>query len=511
MPIVDAGVLNTTAQVVPNVEVIVQPPRVSLLQGIPTSIVGLVGTAVWGPVASPQIVSDHASYVRKFGPLQARKFDMGTLLATAVLQGAADFRCVRVTDGTDTAATVTVPADAITFTARYSGSLGNNIRVVLGPGSRANTWKATVFLPEAGILPEVFDNISGTGNEFWRNLANAINDGQSGLRGPSEIIIATAGAGTTAPTAETYQLSGGTDGADGVDASDLIGQDTVPRKGLYALRGSRASVVVLADCDDSLTWSEQAAYARSEGAYVLVAGPKGQTIAEAVAAKQAAGIDDQFVKVIFGDWVMWNDTTNGQPRRLVSPQGFFAGKLGALAPHLSTLNKPMFGIVGTQRSQLGVPYSDAELQELGLAGIDVITNPIPQGFMFGARFGRNSSSDPTIRGDNHTRMTNFIAVTLDAGLGKFVGMPNSEDTRRQVKTALDGLFEAMFRDGMIEAWRTVCNATNNPPERRAAGYLRADIQVRYLSIVEFFIASLEGGQSVVIERVDPAASFAQAA
>ena len=39
----------------------------------------------------------------------ARKYDMGTQVATAVQQGAQNFRCVRVTDNTDTAAQAVLP------------------------------------------------------------------------------------------------------------------------------------------------------------------------------------------------------------------------------------------------------------------------------------------------------------------------------------------------------------------------------------------------------------------
>jgi hypothetical protein len=270
---------------------------------------------------------------------------------------------------------------------------------------------------------------------------------------------------------------------------------------MYALRGTRASVAALADCDDTTTWGAQVAYGTSEGTYMLLVGPKGDTIDNAITTKRSAGVDSQFAKVILGDWPMWNDTVNGQSSRIVTPQGFFAGKLGALSPHISPLNKPMIGIVGTQRNSLGVGYSDADLEALGLAGIDVITNPVPGGFYYGARFGRNSSSDPTIRTDTHTRMTNFIAVTLDNGIGKFVGENNTPQTRRQCQGALDGFFHEMFRSEMIEDWQVICNEVNNPPERRQRGFLRADIKVRYFSVIEYLIASLEGGQTVTITRV----------
>lgn len=510
MPIVQQGEANITAQVVPSVLVQIVQPQVQLVTGVPTNVVGLVGTAVWGPVGVPVICSTYGDFVRNFGPLQARPYDLGTMLATAHQQGALDFRAVRVTDGTDTAATVDVLTNCITYTSRYSGSLGNKIKVEHSAGSKPNTWRATVYLSEAGFLPEIFDNIEGTGNDFWKNLADAINNGQFGVRSASEIIIATAGAGTANPTAATYVLAGGTDGVSGVNAATLVGQDTAPRKGMYALRGSGASIIALAECTDTSTWAAQVAFGRTEGAYMLLVGPKGDTISNAVSTKATAGIDDPTAKVLFGDWVYWLDVANGMPERLISPQGVAAGRYATLSPEQSGLNKPLYSIVGTQRTKLNRPYSDADLKALGQAGIDVITNPVPGGAYFGLRFGRNSSSNPVVRGDNYTRMTNYIAATLDKGMGRYVGLPNSARNRGRAKVTLDAFLGAMLAAEMIEDFEVKIDESNNPPNRRALGYMQADVRVRYLGIIEFLILNLEGGQSVQITRqgVAPASAAA---
>src|SRR5262249_15189670 len=140
-------------------------PQNLVLNGVPTDVLGVVGTASWGPVGQPVIVATMADYARSFGPVAARKYDMGTHVATAVQQGAGNFRCVRATDGTDTAAAFAVPLTSFTFTALYTGSLGNQIAISLGSGSKAGTWRLTATLP--GLVPEVFDNIGGSGAQFW--------------------------------------------------------------------------------------------------------------------------------------------------------------------------------------------------------------------------------------------------------------------------------------------------------------------------------------------------------
>ena len=176
MAIVPRGTINTTSLVVPDLYVQIVPPQNLMLNGVPTNVTGFVGTSAWGPVNQPVIVATMADYARCFGAIMPRKYDMGTTVAIAIQQGAQNFRCVRVTDGTDVAAQTLVPGTTASFTALYTGSLGNAVTLTLSPGSRPGTWRLRVMLP--GFQPELFDNIGGTGSVFWQNLADAVNTGQ---------------------------------------------------------------------------------------------------------------------------------------------------------------------------------------------------------------------------------------------------------------------------------------------------------------------------------------------
>lgn len=499
--IVQYGQVNTTALIVPDLIVQIIAPQVAQLNGVPTNVAGFVGTAQWGPVNAPTIVGSMADYARNFGAIQNRLYDMGTAVAAAVLQGANNFRCVRVTDGTDVAASIAVLTNCITFTGKYSGTLGNSIQVQVAAGSQANTQKAIVSLP--GQPTEVFDNIPGTANALWVNMANAINNGQVGARGPSQLIVATAGAGVTAPSAATYSLTGGTDGVTTITSAVMQGQDTIPRKGMYALRGTGVSVAALVDVSDTTTFSNQNAFGLSEGIYMVGVTPAGDTISNAVTTKATAGIDSYAFKYLFGDWVYFNDPVNGGTR-LISPQGYVVGVLANLAPQHSSLNKQLYGIVGTQKSFQNLQYSSAELQTLAQAGIDLITNPIPAGNQFGVRIGHNSSSDPTRNGDNYTRMTNYLAATFAAGMGIYDGRLQStqptDPLRRNVKATLDNFLLNMQLQGQLDDFTVQCDLNNNPPNRIGQGYLQADARVRFLAVAEKILINQEGGQSVTITR-----------
>ena len=501
MPISEYGSLNTTALVVPDVYVQILSPSLVLLNGVPTNVVGVVGTAIWGPVGRPVGVGSYAEYVANFGPLQARTYDMGTQIAAMIQQGAQNFKAVRVTDGSDTAAAATIGTNGLTVTSRYTGSGGNGISVAIGTGSKANSYKATVSFPNSGRVPEVFDNITGTGNALWVAIASALSNGIAGQRSASDIVLASAGASTTAPTLATTTLSGGTDGATNVTQTTLLGSDGASRTGMYALRGTGASIGVLADAyTPGSTWAAQMAFGLAEGIYMIVSGPAGEAITSAASAKSAAGIDHRDMKVLLGDWVYWNDPTTNLIR-MISPVPFSAGRLANLGPHQSSLNKPMFGVVGTQRSASGQPYSQQNLQDLAQAGIDVICNPLPGGSYFGARFGRNSSSQAGMKGDNHTRMTNYLAATLNSGMGVYVGLPITDDLLRQIGVTIDSFMAALVQQNMLDKYSTLCNRGNNPEARTKLGYVQVDVKAQYLAILENLLVNLEGGQTVTVQTL----------
>ncbi len=511
MPIVQQGNINTTALVVPDLYVQIVPPQNLMLNGVPTNVLGIVGTASWGPVGQPSITTSMADYARSFGPVMPRKYDMGTAVATSVQQGAANFRCVRVTDGTDTAASLTLPGTAFTLTALYTGSLGNQIALTLAPGSKASSFRLSIALP--GQQPEVFDNITGSGSQFWTNLAAAINTGNGAQRGPSQIVVATAGGTSATPASLTANFATGTAGTDGattVTAATLVGVDTIPRRGMYALRGQGCSICVLADADDNAQWTTQAGFGLAEGVYMILTGPSSDTISNAVAIKQAAGLDTYAAKLMFGDWIWWNDQVNAT-LRLVSPQGFAAGRLANLSPEQSSLNKPLYGVVGTQKS--GTPgssqttgYSAAELAVLIGAGIDVIANPQPAGAFWGVRGGHNASSNAATNGDNYTRLTNFIAATLAAGMGQYVGQVINQSLFRRIRSTQLSFLQGMLTQGLLGStdgslpFSVICDASNNPLIRTGLGYVQSDAQIQYQAINEKFIVNMEGGQTVQVSR-----------
>lgn len=512
--ITQTGALNTAALVVPDLYVQIASPQTLALNGVATDRIGIVGTASWGPVNQPVVLGSVADYNVAFGPVLPRQYDLGTPLVCAQQQGASSFVGVRVTDGSDVAATYALLYAngnyPMLLMAVCSGAKGNQISLALGAGSKAGSWRLTLQMP--GQLAEVFDNIdaaAGT-SAFWLSLAGAVNNGLGSSRGPSALCVAVIGNATsTAPAPIGNQhLLNGSDGTAGVTAATLVGTDGLARSGMYALRGRGCALGLLSDCDDSGQWVVQGAFGLSEGIYMILVGQSGDGMASAIQRKQATGLDSYAAKLMFGDWLFWYDQANAQTR-IVSPQGFVAGCLSNLSPEQSSLNKRLAGIVGSQKSGLAssgqaLTYSSAELQALFSAGIDVICNPAPGGSYWAVRYGHNSSSDAVISSDSYTRMTNFIAETLAAGMGGYVGSVINSTLLSNIRATLLGYLSNLVRQNILGSidgslpYAVVCDASNNPSTRTALGYVQADVQVRYQGINEKFIVNLQGGQSVTV-------------
>jgi len=622
VPISQIGQVNISALNVPDTYVQIVPPQF-LFSGVSTNKGGFVGTASWGPVNAPQGFANYSQFVQIFGPTVNRLYDMGGHVFLASAQGGAGaLYGIRITDGTDVAASATI--SGIVLTGRYTGTLGNQIKAILSQGSQSGaavaasgsvtftsnpaaastltlngtaitfvaaaptgnqvliganlastlsallaflqtstdsqlsrfrsaivgsqlnltattlgtggnaltvattvagattsgatlaggvaptpSTKLTITIP--GQYPEQFDNIGAglSGAALWTAIASAVNNGSSTVRGPSQVVLGSTNAGAAALVFGSYALSGGSDGATTITTSTMLGVDTLPRTGMYALRGTGVSQAMLCDLADTNSFSTQAAFGLDIGCYMIGCTAAGDTISNAVLELANAGIDTFTMKVMFGDWVYWIDTTNSVPMRLSSPQSAAMGVLCNLSPQNSSLNKPIQGIVGTQRSLTGLPYSSSDLQQLGQAQMDVIANPEPGGNYFACRFGKNTSSNQVIFGDEYTRVTYFLAKSLLTVCGYYVGQTQTPDERFRAKTSITAFLDSCVRNGIVgtadgsQAYQVVLDNSNNPQFSVALGYQYVYIKCVYLGIVRYFVVNLEGGASVTISTTPP--------
>lgn len=638
MPIIPANQFNPAALNASGVYVtVITPP--GYVVGVPSDVIGVVGTASWGPVNRPVLLGSSQASVLAFGPITAAAldathgiYDLPTDLQNAFLQSTSQASLqawgVRVTDGTDTAAFVAVAGAAtgtsetatiggtiaagdtvsltatstgitgspvtVTYTcvtadttsttatglaaavnanaalvgarvvakvsgsvvtlyvpssltvtwseavtpssggptvtlatgsastagasptAIFTGSGGNNVQVVISAGVQSNTFTATVVPPFGGVA-EVFPNLPGAG--FWAAFAGAVNSGISAARGPSHILTVPAASvnnAVGAPTPGTYSLATGTDGR-GVTTAALLGSQTsTPMTGFYALTGLTPGVGIawIAGSTDQTLPTLLAQWGESNGSKVLWPFASGLTTGAALTLAQTIGVADtafDYVK----DWVYIKDTSNNVVRQ-VPPTAIIGGMWATYGPQESWDNKPVYGVLGTERSYgpLGTqPYTNSELGQLQSAGIGIITNPINAGRMWGTWGGRSTSNNSATVPSEYWRLTSYITRSLANFGGQYVSQMQSQQKsdplRRKLRHAVNDFFNTLYGAGQIDTLnKTGGNAANvicdfsptgtagygiNTPTSVSQHYLYLMAVVLYLSSAWYIIMAVEGG------------------
>lgn len=660
MPVYQAGSLNLAGQLAPGayVQVVAPPP---VVQGIATNGLGMVGVASWGPVNSAYVVGSPQAAGLYLGSVTNRKYDLATAMAVAFGMGQSNNTAVRVTDGTDTAATAALKdgsaTTGATLTGFYTGVVGNTLSATMANGTKPSTFKCTIALP--GFLSEIYDNLAvgvmpgsttagtgytsvpalsisapqasggvqatgnatlavlsntvgsggtgyvvndlvtlpngvilkatavtsgaittasvqnagslgggavptnpvaqisttgagagatfnltwglgapnitnpgsgyssatatltgggaGTGGSYtlgtgcWSSLVSAINNGQSGVRGASQLVIATIGTSVAAPSLVTTAFSGGTDGSAGVTDATLVGTNSTPPTGMYALQNAGVLTMNLVDHSTSSQWNTIAAFCQLYGIFGAGQAPVGTNVANTASLLASAGVDNYSFKCLVGDWVYWQDTVNNV-QRLIGPATYWAPMRANMAPNQSTLNKPVNNLIGTQRSVQNLLYSDAEALAAVQGRVDYLANPAPGGNYFAFQTDMNCSTFAATNSEGYTAMTNFQALTLASNFGWVVGNPQTTDLRQGVNDAITGfemnLWQNLGYIGDVNnptqvPFSVQTNAGNNPDSQVAIGLMQTLVKVKYLSIVREFVISLQGGSTVQV-TVNPA-------
>lgn len=436
-----------------------------------------------------------------------------------------------VTSSHSTGATETVTittagptsTSGIKIAGKFTGVLGNQITCTIQAGSATGTFTVLLALPAIGAQ-ESYSNISGT--NFWLNLRTAINNGQSGVRGPSNICVASnANSAVGAPTPGTTTLSGGTDGRGGVSTATLVGSDTaVPKTGLYALRQQNPAVGViwLVGCTDPLAVQPLLGFEQTEGCLALVPFPGGTSTATAIAQVQTNGVHDPGIWYL-KDWIYWFDAVNNTVR-YSPPTAVIGGRVATLPPQENPGNTQINMVIGTDRinppNGYSIPYTDTEVGQLANAGIGLITNPVPQGNVWGVRTAQTTALNAAETGVEWVRMTSFLARSIASNMGAFVDANQSQQpvdpVRSQVKAQLNKFLTSL--GGQIDGFSVVCTFSASPtatpgngvntPTSIQQGYLYALVRVTYLATVRFFIVALQGGTTVVTVGSTPGQQLA---
>jgi hypothetical protein len=505
---------------------VIAPP--TYVNGVPTDIIGVCGTASWGPLNSATLLGSPAEVISSFGGITAAALtdahDLCTDLIIAFTQAQSQATLaaygVRVSDGTDVAASHTMsdtegsPAVGGTFTALYSGTLGNQISISVSQGNLSTLVNVTIT-GFAGSQPEVYPGLPNT-SAFWVAFESATKNGLPNVRGPSQLGTFThSGSPSAGPALVTTTLTSGTDGRSSVTTAQLIGTNaSAPVTGLYTLAtvkplAGEVWCAGLTDTAGAANFLAACAAIPAHGQFSAPAGAASNT-STMISTLQATGVASPFVSYT-GNWKYWYDPVNGI-LRLVPPYAFQGGTIGTLQPEVSPLNEPVFGVVGSERNNPNgtpQPYTNVEIAALQQAGFLIVDNPIPAGPTWGFITGTNTATNPAQSPVEYTRLTIFLGLSLLGVSGQFVGMNQSirpnDPYRALVNHVLNEFGQGLVDANRVDAQSTTCKLAQtgspqdgiNTPATISQHYSYARVNYRYLSSVWYFVLSMQGGTTVI--------------
>lgn len=524
----------------PYVDLVPSPPAIPA--GPDTALIAIVGSANWGPVNSPQYFSNPAQ--DGYNVFGNSTTDTSSLIdeAMAAAPECATFLGNRVTDSTDTAATILIKdnlaATLVTLTAKYTGSLANQavaiLTLVSGTTGAAPVYSLSIQFP--GVAAEVFNNIAGSSGggafayaTFIANVLAAVNGTLQNQPG-SQRWTATSGSGTgTSATTGTLTASGGTDGAT-ITSAILVGTDgTTGRTGIYALRGLvQGAQVILSQLVDATKTATIVAFAQSENCSVWIAFASLTSTTTEVSNRATNGMSSPNL-FLASDWDWMYDSIAGL-NRLRSPMGKAAGIISAQDPWMYPGNKPAgaqgaYGIISTDRNgnpntnppSGATPISVAEAGVRQQAGILYLTNNPNLYFQnsgYGLPHGMASDGKTLI---SDVRMTQYIAFSIQKILGQFVGSmitlqngnlivvgPNGQLVNPQ--DAVDAFLNQLKNAAppQIANYSNLISNANNTVTSVEQGFLLANIWVQTLSAAKFILAFLQVGNTVSIPAIQVA-------
>ncbi|GGJ02421.1 phage tail sheath C-terminal domain-containing protein [Neoroseomonas lacus] len=421
--------------------------------GIATGNVGVVGTANRGPLNEVVILGSYAEALAVFGtpdpwpadPAATAHLTLVRTLEQLFAGGAATVFAVRVAslaaDVTMRAMTWRVTAgatDLFTLTATSAGSWANAIQATLTAGADGAPARLTLQL---GRIREAFEATTAT------DLAREVNQESSFVRAGA----VAAGQAATAPTGITPAAEANRGGPDGSGAMGTLIPEIAD--GLALLEGEEINILVIAGYGaDTAGGAALAHLERTEAAgreRIAILGTRSDQLAGI--GQDAAAISNGRIVLVAPGIQATDAARAGAPLVPLPPAyaaALVAGKLAALAPHVSLTNKD----VATQGlTQL---YTRAQQKQLLQNRIMVLFRNLG----FRALRGLTTDTGP-FRQISVRRIVDYAKAGVRKGSNPYIGRLNNPRVRSALRATLDGFLAQMVQDEMLTAYTLDVSAT----------------------------------------------------
>lgn len=423
-------------------------------------VAAMIGTAVWGPINQNILVGSLSEFISLFGDDKSGVGVSGIKGADLFFRNGGVLKFVRIEDGTAAEADTTFTdnvTNQLTFTAKFKGSYGNNIRVTISANS-INAANVNVSITD-GQRTENFTN-AGQGYADSDDIVTAVNDSVSG----SVLVVAEVhndGDGEELPDAGNAFLSGGLDGETGTlttainNAYDNVLE--VEEFNFLLIPGNtdnaiHATIVGKLNNRDNT----EKLYSRFITGVALNE-PVNTTLARTASGKRIT---------IVAPNTQYNDRVTGN---LVTLDGSYlacayAGLLCRIGVQISgtheTVNVPGLSINTTTNKQFYTKTEQEQLLQARILPISKIGNSIQA-----VRGVTREPSTTSIYFDEVVvDITDFIRASVENYLNTAIGKPNTEARRKVWSSGIDSILETAKRNEIIQEYDTTSIIVGASPD-----------------------------------------------
>ncbi|MCG0288567.1 phage tail sheath subtilisin-like domain-containing protein [Streptomyces sp. PSAA01] len=197
-------------------------------------------------------------------------------------------------------------------------------------------------------------------------------------------------------------------------------------------------------------------------------------------------------------------TPDGQDLRTVPASGHVLGVIARLDGERGAHHTPANAVI-LEAVDLAAEYPEPQQVRLFDAGLDLIRCTRGRGLMVWG--GRTLSADPGTRYIAHRRLVHLLVRAIRRAASPLVFDVNSPELRLTLVRALTSVLLSAFRAGALagdrpeQAFRVICDDTNNPPEQDP-GQLVCEIEVAPAVPMEFIRLRLVLGQDRDLEVIE---------
>jgi uncharacterized protein len=197
-------------------------------------------------------------------------------------------------------------------------------------------------------------------------------------------------------------------------------------------------------------------------------------------------------------------TPNGRDLLTVPASGHVLGVIARLDGERGAHHTPANAVI-LEAVDLAVEFPEPQLVRLFEAGVDLIRCTRGRGLLVWG--GRTLSDDPRTMFIAHRRLVHLLVRAIRRVASPLVFDLNSPELRLTLVRALTSVLLSAFRAGALagarpeQAFRVVCDDTNNPPEQDP-GQVVCEIDVAPAVPMEFIKLRLVLGQDRDLEVIE---------